>query len=176
MQDTIAAMFEYHQWADQRLLTACSQLTDAQYAQQVGGSFPSIRALVAHLAASAKVWGTRFEGGEVTAASLLTEADVPNVETAWRHLLHSYEVYVREAARPAGELAEIFTYRNIRGVEISVPRWVVLRHLVNHGTYHRGQIAHVLRQLGTTPPSTDLTIWGMEQAQSASSASSETGR
>lgn len=163
MHDTLATMFEYHRWADQRLLTACSQLTDAQYAQQVGGSFPSVRALVAHVAASAQVWRKRLDGEEVTAASLLTETEVPTVEAALRHVLQAYELFFREAARPADELNQIYTYRNIKGIEISLPRWAVLRHLVNHGTYHRGQIAHVLRQLGTTPPSTDLTVWAMEQ-------------
>ena len=39
------------------------------------------------------------------------------------------------------------------------PRWQVFRHIVNHGTYHRGQIANMLRQLGVKPPSTDLFYW-----------------
>jgi uncharacterized damage-inducible protein DinB len=161
MQDTLTSMFEYHRWADERLLTACSLLTDAQYAHHVGGSFPSLRAVVAHLAASALAWSTRLEGGEVT--TILTEAQVPTIEAAMRHLVHSYEVFGREAVRPADELNQTFTYRNTRGVQISLPRWAVLRHLVNHGTYHRGQMASMLRQLGVAPPPTDITVWAMEQ-------------
>jgi uncharacterized damage-inducible protein DinB len=32
-----------------------------------------------------------------------------------------------------------------------------MRHVVNHSTYHRGQLAMMLRQLGQAPPSTDFT-------------------
>jgi uncharacterized damage-inducible protein DinB len=168
MQDTLASMLEYHRWADERLLTACSLLTDAQYAQQVGGSFPSLRALVAHMAAAAHAWRTRLDGGQVT--ELLTDVQVPTVEAAMRHLVHAYEVFNREAARPADDLAAMFTYRNTRGAEISLPRWAVLRHIVNHGTYHRGQMAAMLRQLGVVPPSTDLTLWAAEQRKAMAAA------
>jgi uncharacterized damage-inducible protein DinB len=161
MQDTFASMFAYHRWADERLLTACTMLTDAQYAQHLGGSFPSLRALVAHMAASAEVWRTRLAGGEVT--TVMTEAQVPTVESAMRCLVHAQDVFGREAARPADELNQTFAYRNTRGVEVSLPRWAMLWHIVNHGTYHRGQMAAMLRQLGVAPPPTDITLWASEQ-------------
>jgi uncharacterized damage-inducible protein DinB len=161
MQDTLASMFEFNRWADERLLAACSQLTDAQYAQQVGGSFPSIRGVVAHLAGAAHAWRTRFEGGVVT--SLLPEAEVGTVEAAQRLILEAHDVFIREANRPAEELNQIFTFRSIRGFDVSLPRWALLRHVVNHGTYHRGQIANMMRQVGMAPPSTDYFLWAMEQ-------------
>ena len=55
--------------------------------------------------------------------------------------------------------AETFTYRNLAGVETTRVKWQIFRHIVNHGTYHRGQIANMLRQLGMKPPSTDLLYW-----------------
>ena len=88
-------MFEYNRWADERLLTACGQLTDEQYAREIGGSFPSIRATVAHHAGALRAWGTRFEGGEVT--SLPSEAEVPDAETAMRLVVEGHETLVREA-------------------------------------------------------------------------------
>ena len=52
-----------------------------------------------------------------------------------------------------------FRFRNIAGVDKAVVRWMVFRHIVNHASYHRGQIANMLRQLGVKPPSTDLLYW-----------------
>ena len=70
---------------------------------------------------------------------------------------------MREASRPAEELNQIFTFRSMRGSMVSLPRWAALRHVVNHGTYHRGQIANMMRQVGVAPPSTDYFLWAMEQ-------------
>jgi uncharacterized damage-inducible protein DinB len=161
MQDTLASMFEYNRWADERLLTACGQLTDEQYAREIGGSFPSIRATVAHHAGALRAWRTRFEGGDVR--SLPSETEVPNAETAMRLMVEGHETLAREASRPAEELDQIFTYRSMRGFMVSLPRWAVLRHVVNHGTYHRGQIANMMRQVGVAPPSTDYFLWALEQ-------------
>jgi uncharacterized damage-inducible protein DinB len=161
MQDTLATMFEYTRWADDRLLTACSLLTDEQYARRLGGGYPSVRALVAHLAAAATIWATRFQGGEATA--LQTEEQIPTLESALRLLVHANEVFTREAAQPPEALHEPFAYRNTRGVDVRVPRWVALRHITNHATHHRGQLAAMLRQLGMTPPNVDFINWATEQ-------------
>ena len=36
------------------------------------------------------------------------------------------------------------------------PLWQMVLHIVNHGTHHRGQITHMLRQLGQKPVNLDL--------------------
>jgi uncharacterized damage-inducible protein DinB len=161
MQDTLASMFEYNRWADERLLTACGQLTEEQYAREIGGSFPSIRATVAHHAGALRAWRSRFEGVEVKA--LPSETEVPDAGVALRLAVEGHELLAREASRPVEELNQIFTYRSMRGFMVSLPRWAVLRHVVNHGTYHRGQIANMMRQVGAAPPSTDFFLWAMEQ-------------
>jgi uncharacterized damage-inducible protein DinB len=43
----------------------------------------------------------------------------------------------------------------------------MFQHLVNHGTYHRGQIATMLRQLGNKAQSTDLILFYRERAAKA---------
>lgn len=169
MTDTLASLIAYSQWADDRFIAAASALTDDQYCRHLGGGFGTVQAVIAHLAGAAHAWRTRFEGGRVT--TLLTEEQLPTVDASKRELTMAYEVLAREAARSPGELDEPFEYRNIRGVDVRVPRWVVLRHFVNHGTYHRGQLASMLRMLDKTPPSTDLTVWVLEQQATQAAAS-----
>jgi uncharacterized damage-inducible protein DinB len=41
----------------------------------------------------------------------------------------------------------------------------MLQHLVNHGSYHRGQVTTMLRQMGATPPKAmDLIAFYRERA------------
>jgi uncharacterized damage-inducible protein DinB len=49
-----------------------------------------------------------------------------------------------------------------------LPPWAVLRQIVNHSTYHRGQVAAKLKRLGVEPPMTDLIMWVMGQMQAKS--------
>jgi len=57
------------------------------------------------------------------------------------------------------DLMQPITYRNLKGEEWRYLLGDLLLHLVNHSTYHRGQITTMLRQVGITPPSTDLLIF-----------------
>jgi uncharacterized damage-inducible protein DinB len=54
------------------------------------------------------------------------------------------------------------TYRR-RGRSATLTPWPVLRHVVNHTTYHRGQVASKLNRFGVQQPETDLIIWAFEQ-------------
>ena len=58
-----------------------------------------------------------------------------------------------------GDLRRVVSYVNFQGETWAYPLDAVLWHLVNHGTYHRGQLAHVLRQLGQAPPTTDYLVF-----------------
>jgi uncharacterized damage-inducible protein DinB len=49
------------------------------------------------------------------------------------------------------------------GRTATLPPWAVLRHVVNHSTYHRGQVAAKLRRLGVEPAATDFIFWMFEQ-------------
>lgn len=157
MTDSYAALVGYTRWADGQLLEACAALTPEQYTKELGGSFPSLQATVAHLAGAAKLWSLRLAGEPY--GGLLPSADIPDVCTAKARLAEAYAVFARIAPEWEREPTEIFRFRNIAGVDKAIVRWIVFRHIVNHGSYHRGQIANMLRQLGVKPPSTDLLYW-----------------
>jgi uncharacterized damage-inducible protein DinB len=57
-------------------------------------------------------------------------------------------------------LKKILHYQNLRGEQFNVPVYMILHHVFNHCTYHRGQLVTMLRQLGVEKlPSTDFIAW-----------------
>jgi uncharacterized damage-inducible protein DinB len=59
-------------------------------------------------------------------------------------------------------LNTVFTLRAV-GRTFTLPRWAMLRHIVNHSSYHRGQVASKLKRFGIEPPNTDFFFWVTEQ-------------
>ena len=157
MTDSFASLVAYTRWADRALLTACAELTPAQYTLALGGSFPSLQATIAHLAGSTRLWSLRLAGEPNK--GLPPVAEIPDIATALARLGEAYQVLARVAPEWDATRTETFTYRNLAGVETTKIKWQIFRHIVNHGTYHRGQVANMLRQLGVKPPTTDLLYW-----------------
>ena len=88
----------------------------------------------------------------------------PTVEDAARLLTKVNDEFVALVPRLGPDrLTAIFTYRNLKNEEKRLPFWAVLRHVVNHASYHRGQVAVKLKRVGVEPPMTDLVLWAIEQ-------------
>ena len=62
-------------------------------------------------------------------------------------------------------VTRVFEYKLLNGQPGKSSFWQMLQHVVNHGSYHRGQVTTMLRQLGAAPAkSTDLITFYRERA------------
>ena len=87
--------------------------------------------------------------------------NVAAVRARWDALWDEQQAYL--AGVDEASLARDVAYRTFDGTPHQQPLHELIRHVVNHATYHRGQLAAMLRQLGKTPPSTDLARFYREQ-------------
>ncbi|GJM32431.1 MAG: hypothetical protein DHS20C18_14320 [Saprospiraceae bacterium] len=60
------------------------------------------------------------------------------------------------------DLSEIITYQNTQGQTYTNSIRDILLHIVNHGTYHRGQLALLFRAADIAPPNTDYIFYRRE--------------
>ena len=148
--DDLITMIDYHYWARDRMLDALERLPPEQYARDLGSSFKSIRETVVHMYAAEWAWYSRWQGTSPTA--LLTSEpypDVASIRRAWTET----EANVRAFANRLGGsgVTKVIEYKLLNGSAGASPFWQMLQHVVNHASYHRGQVTTMLRQMGAQP-------------------------
>jgi uncharacterized damage-inducible protein DinB len=169
-------LLDYHYWARDRMLDALAPLSPDAYLADRGNSFRSIRDTVVHLYSAEWVWHSRWRGHSPT-AHIAPEAfaDVASIRSAWLEL----EGQVRSLVRGLGpaDRERVFDYFALPGTPQQSVFWHMVQHVVNHATYHRGQITTMLRQAGAEPPkSMDLIAFYREQGTPARQDSGRTPR
>lgn len=160
MKDDFVSLYAYNRWADSRVLDACRKLTPEQYVAEPVPGWSSVRSSLAHIAVVTDGWLRGVAGESVQ--TWPTEAELPTLDDISRLLDRAYRTF--EEVVPKLTPDQLTTPRTFRGRTRTavLPPWAVLRHVVNHSTYHRGQVAAKLKRLGVEPPMTDFIFWVME--------------
>jgi uncharacterized damage-inducible protein DinB len=162
LQD-LQTLLDFHYWARDRVLDAVEPLTPEQFTRDLGGSFRSVRDTLAHTYGAEWVWYSRWQGVSPPAFQPFdTFKDPASIRSAWAE----QESKVRAFVEGFGEddINRRYEYTMFNGKANASIFWHMLQHVVNHATYHRGQITTMLRQLGAAPPkSTDLITFYRER-------------
>jgi uncharacterized damage-inducible protein DinB len=155
----LQTLVDYHYWARDVMLDAVASLTPEQFTRTIDSSFKSVRDTVAHIYAADWVWYSRWQGqSPTTLIDYGTFPDVASIRKAWADLEQKVRALVGGLSE--ADVARVFDYKMISGKAGSSPFWQMLHHVVNHGSYHRGQVTTLLRQLGAPPPrSTDMVAF-----------------
>ena len=157
--DALRQFYDYNYWARDRQMEVCSQLTEQEVSRATNTSFASLHGTFAHLLVAEWIWLERFLGRS------------PQKLPVWVSQLETLESIAERSRRTeqgmrrflsevdSDLLARPISYVNLEGKAWKYPLWQTLLHLVNHQTYHRGQITAILRQLGKTAPSIDFLVY-----------------
>ncbi len=161
MQDDIVSLFAYDRWANTKVLDACRNLTAEQYVAEPVPGWSSVRSTISHIAIATEMNLRPLIGDPKD--PIPTEADLATVDDVAVLLNRSYRRFdeLRPALTPEW-LNTVLTLHAI-GRTFTLPRWAILRHIVNHSTYHRGQNASKLKRFGIEQPITDFFWWATEQ-------------
>ena len=159
-------LYDYNAWADHRTLDACAALSSEQFTRDMGSSFRSVRDTLLHIMQVEWLWLERWHGRSPTsfAPNANTPMSNPFAPAGWR--LNATCSITSRRSRPR-KSQRVVPAQTTAGVPQAAPLWQMLQHLVNHGTYHRGQVATMLRQLGAKPTAIDLILFYRERAAQA---------
>ena len=158
-RDYFRTLARYNRWANQRLYAAVAKLKTEEYFKQRPAFFHSIHGTLNHILVGDRLWfGRILEGqapplklnqilyGDLVALRVAREAEDGRIVTA----LDSMD---RERFRQTLE------YRNVAGERHVQPMNLVLGHVFNHQTHHRGQVHDQLSQTSVEPPELDLILF-----------------
>ena len=160
-------LFDYNTWANHRSLQAASALSPEQFTKPLASSFSSVRDTLVHICGAEWVWHERFEGRSPSAIpdfSALQSVDA--LREHWTAQESKLLAFVRRVTQ--ADLDAVMEYKTINFGVYKNPLWQSMQHLVNHGTYHRGQVTTMLRQLDAKPILTDLMHFYRERAAGVS--------
>lgn len=158
---TIRNLYEYDRWANARLLAVVARLRGEQFTKSLGSSYASIRDTLAHILGAEWIWLERWKGNSPKA--LLDPKEFPTVDALrarWGRLEKDQADFLRSLTDE--RLQAALRYTTTEGTPFVQPLWQLMTHLVNHSTYHRGQVITMLRQVGAEAVSTDLVVFFRE--------------
>ena len=155
-------LLKFNEWANARVFDAIATLTPEQLTKDLGSSFPSVALTAAHMVAGEWIWLQRWLGA--SNSEFPEWAHSSDLADLRRRLS---DVELERAAFIAGltdaDIPTLRPYKLMSGVQDQQPLDVMITHVVNHATYHRGQVATFFRQLGLKPIGTDFISFAREK-------------
>ena len=172
-KDEVHRLYEYDRWANNRVLQALSALTPEQFTRDLGGSFRSVRDTLVHIVGGEWGWITYWKQPSHSPAfladlwdrhdTLFSPDAFPNlaaVRLKWAEVEKEQTEFVNSVTEEA--LEKMLPFRT---TQLSLAD--LMQHLVNHSTYHRGQVAVMMRQLDAEPLPTDFHVFLLECPRAA---------
>lgn len=157
-REDLNRLYAYNRWANEITRECLAKISPEDLDRDLKSSFPTIRATLEHLIFAEWVWMERIKGKSPTAPFNGEKiADLETLFAKWSQVEKDYEIYIEEITEE--EISRIVEYKNLAGEPFQRCVAHILPHVVNHGTYHRGQITAFLRQIGAEAKSTDMIFF-----------------
>jgi uncharacterized damage-inducible protein DinB len=152
--DDVMELYRFNAWANRRILDAVRALPAEAVAHNFDGSFRSVRDALAHIVSVEWIWLERWHGGSPGhLADWVASGSIPVLAA------HLADVEARR-----NDFLSRLSESTLNGVSGCHTFADMLLHVVNHSTYHRGQIASMIREMGGNPPATDFIVYKAESA------------
>eukprot|EP00730_Choanoeca_flexa_P007005 TRINITY_DN12265_c0_g3_i10.p3 TRINITY_DN12265_c0_g3~~TRINITY_DN12265_c0_g3_i10.p3 ORF type:complete len:185 (+),score=31.67 TRINITY_DN12265_c0_g3_i10:3452-4006(+) len=169
---------QYNIWANRQVIAAVNSLPSEAYRKHTGLCFRSIQGTFNHIVLSSRVWYYRMtdQSDKIDFAHCWQSdyATADDDTNAWEQQIETKEEMIKQLAIEDARWLELldtlsddelvgeFTYTRTEGEPKSAVRSVIMAHITNHATHHRGQITAAITALGGKPPLVDLPYFDPE--------------
>ena len=160
--DFVITMSRYNLWQNRSVYYAASQLEDECRKRDRGAFFGSIHETLSHVLWGDQMWMARFAGTAKPAAGSIGESR--SMVADWNQLVHERqefdEVILNWSRTVTSDFlsGELSWFSGALQKEVKRPTGILVAHMFNHQTHHRGQVNTMLLQAGCTVDDTDLFV------------------
>jgi uncharacterized damage-inducible protein DinB len=159
MKQLLQQYAAYNMWANQKMIDVVKTLKEEQVQQEIVSSFSSIYKTLLHYWTAESLWHLRMLHQPHEDSSAMgfagSTAELCNNLLKQSEIWNEWIVSAKEE-----ELQQNLSYKNLAGESFEQPVYLLLHHVFNHSTFHRGQLITMFRQLGVSElPSTDFTTF-----------------
>jgi uncharacterized damage-inducible protein DinB len=151
---TLKDAMHYHVWAINTSFDSCQRLESEAFTRDLGNSFASVRDTLVHCLMADSAWYHRVRQLPFNKPNPADYPDLASLRAVWQPLLADWQVLIATTSPETR-----FDYQAFDGTPYNSSFGDIVRHVVNHGSYHRGQIAMMLRLLGSKAQGTDTITW-----------------
>ncbi len=155
----ITSLFSYNSWANHRILDLVASIPEDSYTKDLKSSHGGIHGTLVHTLGAHETWLSRLQG--ISTTTFLSPQDVPkyaDLRRRWEAAEENERRFLGSLTSDA-DLQRMLSYKDLKGNPYTQPLIEPIQQLLNHSTYHRGQVVTMLRQLGIKPVNTDMITW-----------------
>ncbi|MET3696827.1 uncharacterized damage-inducible protein DinB [Bacillus oleivorans] len=156
-------LYLYHQWANQKFFEHLKELPEELIDKKVESVFSSIKHVLVHMLMVDYGWLFAIKGIDVESIiesreeriEKLNKMSLEELETEYDEVMEDYKQFLEQLDDPHAK--HTVHHRHFGTLETTYAE--LYSHIVNHGTYHRGNMTAMLRQMGHPGPSTDYVFY-----------------
>ncbi|QSO55407.1 damage-inducible protein DinB [Alicyclobacillus curvatus] len=162
-------MYDYHAWANQTLLNRLKELPQEVYERQLQSVFPSISHVISHMYVVDQLWFYIVSGMDMPEALAIEKnsgegKNANEMDRLFRDLAETYKAFLSQQEDLDKSRLLHIPWEGERETSFSE----MVMHIVTHGSYHRGNVTAMLRQMGYPSVTTDATVyWYAEESGQA---------
>ncbi|MFM1654158.1 DinB family protein [Brevibacillus sp. B_LB10_24] len=166
MKHNALELYDYHLWANQKVFQHLKELPQEVLHQEIQSVFPTLFAALVHIYRVENVWLLGMSSASyeeiVAVNNRITEEtegkSLEEIEQLFAGIADRYQSFFADK-----DLDAVKAYPHPQFGTLMASYADIIQHLVNHGTYHRGNITAMLRQLGYAGVPTDYVFYLYER-------------
>jgi uncharacterized damage-inducible protein DinB len=159
-REALSLHLDYARWASGKLVDFAATVPAEDLRRDFGTADKNILGTLVHVFAADRLWLALVRGEQRSSFIDPADHDLAVLQNDWPGIMAGWREWLGNQSEET--LKNPLGYRDLKGNPYQNPPWMIILHVVNHGTHHRGQVSGFLRAMGQNPPKTDLLFYYRE--------------